>query len=160
MNTKKKRLIVFVSAFVLVFSIYFIVNSFAKYKSDVVINGETSIAKWELLVNDNGLSDIDLSIGGDATTYTLRITNKSDVASKYSIYFSDLPDNVLIAIDDGEYKTSADGKIEFIDFGQFNLDDENNVHEYTIYFKASSSALEVSDKEIGLDITFTQIGLE
>jgi len=155
MNIKKKRIIIFILIVMVFSSTYFIASSFSKYRSNVISDGNVGIAKWELLVNDTSGS-IDLYIGEDAVTYTLRITNNSEVASRYSAYFSNIPENILIAIDDSGYKSGVNGEIIIENIGETSLTDQSNIYTHTVYFKAIEGASEYSGKSIDMDVKFVQ----
>ena len=158
---REKRLIVFAILFLMVFSSYFIINkTLSKDKTNVVAGGETDVARWEMIVDNQGSDNIELPIGGEGINYTLNITRKSDVAHKYSIYLTNVPNNIAASVDSGEFQTSVNGEITFEDAGEFDADSQDIEETHTITFKALSGAQEVSDIQIGLDVKFTQNELE
>ncbi len=158
---KKKRLIIFTIVFFLVCASYYYINyTLSKYKTNVIHSGETSIAKWEIIIDDGASNNIELLLGGDSVSYTLSITSKSEVAQTYSILFSNLPDHVAIAVDDGEYVTSSGGNISFIDVGEFPANSSNVNHLHTLHFKALSTAEAISNVDINLEVKSTQINMD
>ena len=153
---KRKRIIIFTITFLFMSSIYFMVKTFSKYNSNVIASGDIGIAKWEILTNSISDSNIKVYTNGESVDYTLRITNNSEVASLYSIYISNLPDGIEIAIDSSEYKVPINGIVSFIDMGSFNPVDINTMRDHTIHFRATDNADEIQDIDIYVDLKFIQ----
>lgn len=154
--TQGKKLVVFLIVFFLLFfSFVFINKTFSSYRSNVISSGETDIAKWELLV-DGDQDNINLVPGGASVSYTLEVTSKSEVSSEYSIIISNLPEGVQIALDDGGYRDPVSGIITFTDCGHFNSTSSSIVNEHRITFKATSSAGNISGRELNIDVRVTQ----
>ena len=152
---RKKRFILFMILFVFTFSAYFIVNSFAAYKGEIISSGSTDIAKWEVLTLNTGEPTIDLSPGGSAASYLLRITSTSHVVAGYDITISNLPDSVRVSLDNGSYVTPVNNTVTFSDVDHIDATD-NTVKEHTISFRATNDSTAVSNREISIDVKFVQ----
>ena len=154
--TRKKKLIVFLIVFFLVFLSCVMVNrTFASYRSNIITSGETDAAKWELLV-EGDRNSIDLVPGGSSVSYILSVTSKSEVSSTYSIIIDNLPNGVQIALDEGDYVDPVDGIITFTDCGRFNATDSFINNEHRITFRATSSSGNVFNRELNIDIDVKQ----
>lgn len=156
MKKKTKRILIFVICFLFVFSIYFSINTLAKYSSNVVTSKATDVAKWEVLSLNEEEETINLSPGGDAMSYLLRITSKSDVKTNYSIVITNLPDTVMVSIDHGMFEEPVNNTVTFSNINYYIDASDASVKEHIISFKAIDGAQTVADREIDLDVVFIQ----
>jgi hypothetical protein len=153
---REKKIITFIIIFLLLLSSCFLINkTFSRFGATVVGSGETDVAKWELLVDDNQQS-VNLLPGGDSVDYTLRLTSNSEVSSCYSIELSNLPSSVRISLDNGNYITPIDGVVAFENSGCFKSSTSSVIKNHTLSFKAISGAESVSNRKIDVDIIAIQ----
>ena len=118
---------------------------------------ELQIAKWSVSA-DGAEDEIELTAGGEEKTYSLTVTNDSEVASSYKILLSGLPDGVMVGIDEGELQSTEDGGIVFTS-DDFVLDMyEHKTQEHTLRFSAvlTEDTVSIPDEDIAIDVIFTQ----
>ena len=117
--------------------------------------GSLSVAKWDISVDGAG-NGVVLVAGGPVKTYTLTVTNDSDVACDYIIELSNIPNGVWVGLDENELQEpDADGKVSFTDIGN-TLDLSNRTKEHKLKFSAELESDAVSDDNIDVNVLFTQ----
>ena len=152
---KITSMIVF-SALLIVFDLSFIISSFAKYITGLPGTQSTkTVAKWDVSANLPNTS-INLSASDEENTYTLTVTNDSEVSTKYSISVSNIPAGVLVGLDSGAYKYST-GSVTFNNVGTINANASTKTKTHIIKFKAIPEAAEVSNRNVKIQVTFNQV---
>ena len=152
-----RKLMTFSFLYLIFFTVHFSMITFSKYTGISAGNGNTSVAKWEVSADNNISSkNISLIAGSDPQEYKIRVTGKSEVSSKYSIVISNVPNNVKISLDGGTQKLPEDNEISFSNAGQFEANDTNFTHEHTLNFYALVEADQVQNRQLSLNIIFTQ----
>ena len=116
--------------------------------------GSLEVAKWDVSMTgaNNG---VDLVAGGGTRTYSLTVTNNSEVASRYEIEVSGVPDGVRVGLGDGDLQTpTSEGKVTFTENGgALNV---NSSRPHSLVFAAGLDAGEVVDSDISVNVLFRQ----
>ena len=130
---------------ILACGIFFASYCFAKMVLDDPIekDGEATVAKWNVEVSSDDDSKI-LDAGGSAQTYSLSVTNNSEVASGYSIGITNIPDGIKIGLDiasDSDLVTPVDGAVTFTNTGGYlGYTPPNNVRTHVLTLVAEPTA--------------------
>lgn len=152
----KKTIILFFLAFLLAFGLSFSISSLAKYSTLLSdIEDYKTVASWDVSTNLPDAS-IDLNALDGEGTYTLTITNNSDVSAKYSIVVSNIPTGTLVALDSKAYQSST-GSVTFNNVGTINVNEVTKTKTHTIKFKTVPEAAEVSNRNVKIQVNFEQI---
>ena len=162
MNKRKKalrkKLTTFFMLYFAFFTLYFSANTLSKYVGK--ISGEQTdvgIAKWEVSVNtDNTSNDIVLVAGNTVQEYKLNVISTSEIASKYYINISNIPNDIQVSLDGGEPQKPIENKVTFFDIGSFNTNETNSTHNHILRFEAPLEASVVENLEMQLDVVFIQ----
>ena len=152
-----RKITTFSFLYLVFITIHFSMIAFSKYAGTSAGNGNINVAKWEVSA-DNSISSKNISLiaGSDPQEYKIKVTGKSEVSSKYSIVISNVPNNVKISLDGGAQKLPEDNEISFSNAGQFEANDTNFTHEHTLNFYALVEADQVQNRQLSLNIIFTQ----
>ena len=154
----KKKFKIFLCLYLIFLTSHLTIVTLSKYSSKVKTNAEIEVAKWDVSLLDTEESqDINIVSGNTEANYKLTVTSASDVATTYTIVLSNLPDGILVKLDDlKDFKTAVDGKIEFTNAGSFSADDKNKFKEHILTFSAPLGTVEVANNEVSLKVIFTQ----
>lgn len=134
--------------------------AFAKMTADPLDtdNSVMQIAKWNNVVTGDD-EDVDL-IAGDVVikTYDFTVTNNSDVADKYEIIVSGIPEGVLVGLDGGGLIEPTNGEVEFADDSYvLNI---GGHRDHTLNVKATIDAEETVDAAtLTINVNFEQKNL-
>lgn len=157
----KKKFVSFLLIYFILLSSYFSMITFSKYIGVINDYGTSPVAKWEVYTDtsDNESDVLNIIIGDDKTnpSYVLKITSLSDTKVMYSILLSDLPNGLEVKLDDGDYQSSINNKIEFNDVGYINANDESYEKIHTLTFNVPIDFDEIDNSEINIDVVFDQI---
>ena len=118
-------------------------------------NSAMQIAKWNNVVTGDD-EDVDL-IAGDAVikTYDFTVTNNSDVADKYEIIISGIPDEVLVGLDEGELIGTTNGEVAFT--SDSYVLNKGGHEDHTLKIKATIDAEETVDAAtLTINVNFEQ----
>lgn len=158
MKLKGKLKITFMivfSAFLIVFDLSFIISSLAKYITGLPGTQSTkTVAKWDVSANIPNANVSLMALYGE-DTYTLTVTNDSEVASSYSIKVSNLPTGTLVSLDNGSYK-SGNSYVLFENVGTINANAVTKTNSHVIKFKTFPEVTEVSNSSIKVEVIFSQ----
>ncbi len=148
----KKKIIL--GALVLLLGALFISGSYALFKSSGSGQANISAATWSvsLIGNDD---DIDLTSGSTEQGYIVTVKNESEVSVTYSIKVTNLPDDVAVKLDTGQYKSEEDNEVIFEDVGELLINGTKQ-RNHTLTFTAPIDAGEVSNHKIKIDVEFKQ----
>lgn len=127
----------------------------AKMMTDTPIekSGEMHIAKWmvEAVATDDG--DVDLVAGRDIQTYSLMVTNNSEVVSSYAIKVSGVPDDVKVGLDSGDLQLPNNGEVLLEDTGgDLSFTSPDNVRSHTLKMQATENADVTPDTGTDLNV--------
>ncbi len=116
--------------------------------------GALAVAKWEVHANGSG-DDVSLIAGSNiAESYTVTVENNSQVATRYSIEVSNIPDGVSVALGDDDWKNPDSGSVIFTDVGTLEANDDSE--EKILKFKAGIETGNKTDEEVVVNVIFTQ----
>ena len=153
--TMRKRIILFGLMYLAFMTAYLSMNSFSKYVGVSSGSGNVQIAKWEVYSNSNSENIVNMVAGNTRATYEVKVVSNSDVACTYSIEVSNIPNNVRIKLDNGEYKEPQDGKIVFPSCGRFDAGNNNEEVYHTLTVEADLSVGEIV-RQLEVDTIFVQ----
>ena len=163
-RTPMRRIVFFTILYV---GVPFAVCSFVVAKmtvqQDINKNSSVDVAKWDVAIEGKSEQTSDDKVAlvagnGLPQSYSLSVTNDSDVASRYSIRLSGIPDGVKVGMDDdniNSFKTPTNGRITFSQTGQ-ELAPHDDPRIHTLYFLAEMSTEAMNNHDISVDVTFTQ----
>lgn len=153
---KKKdaqKMIVVALLVVAMFGSYFI----AKYISSLVGGDDTSVAKWSVEAVPN-TDTLNLVSGNAVGVYTLTITSTSEVSARYSVMLSNVPDELEVKIDNGEYQTADNsGSIVFENAGTINVGNNNRTRVHNLTFNSPLDSNIPNTNEVDVDVEFVQV---
>lgn len=144
----------------------FVVCSFVAAKmiiqQNIAKDTSVDVAQWNVAIEGQSGQTSDDRVAlvagnGSPQSYSLSVTNDSDVASRYSIRLSGIPDGVKVGMDDdniNSFKTPTNGRITFSQTGQELAPHNHRIH--TLYFLAKMSTEAITNHNISVDVTFTQ----
>ena len=153
----KERIILFLFVYLIFASLYFSVNTLAKYTGTVSGTGETQVAKWEVSATPNSNSPMNIIAGNDTASYEITVTSTSEVGCSYSISLSNVPTGVMVKLDDKAPVTvGADKKVTFTNCGEFSANTQGQQRIHTLELKAGIDITPVSNNAIDVDVSFVQ----
>ena len=153
----KERIILFIFVYLIFASLYFSVNTLAKYTGTVSGTGETQVAKWEVSATPNSNSPMNIIAGNDTASYEITVTSTSEVGCSYSISLSNVPTGVMVKLDDKAPVTvGADKKVTFTNCGEFSANTQGQQRIHTLELKAGIDITPVSNNAIDVDVSFVQ----
>lgn len=153
----KERIILFLFVYLIFASLYFSVNTLAKYTGTVSGTGETQVAKWEVSATPNSNSPMNIIAGNNTASYKITVTSTSEVGCGYSISLSNVPTGVIVKLDDKAPVTvGADKKVTFDSCGHFNANTPGVENEHTLVLEAGIDIPPVSNNAMNVDVSFVQ----
>lgn len=154
----KKKFIVFLFIYFILFTSYFTFSTVAKYAGEISRTNQISVARFSVNATGNNANiDMIAGNGGSSLTYTVTITNTSEVATNYSIMLTNVPTGVKVKLDNGSYMSGTNNEISFNNAGTFAPNDSNSTRTHTLTFMAEIGTATQSNASIGLDVVFTQV---
>jgi len=152
-----KKALAPILCFVFVVAIFFVIQTFAMYRDSASGEGTIPAATWSVTRSYSDPNDsLELTSGTITDDYTLTVQSNSKVDVIYDIIISNLPEGVVVSLDDGSDLPQEEGKITIPNAGTINYNDSEKVREHTLTFKAISGATAVSEQEIDIDVEFRQ----
>ena len=153
----KRRFINFLLVYFLLYTSYFSLITLSQYIDMTEKNGSVSIAKWEVeLDNTISNSSLDIVHGNDSQSYIFKVISKSEVAAKYSIKLSNLPEGIKVSIDNKEFYNPIDNQLIFDNVGSFIANDSNSIHEHIITFSMPLDSIIEGIKDVNFDLILEQ----
>ena len=126
-------------------------NALSMYKSNARANFGISVARWSVSSQSDS-DNISFISGNGVSSYNLTVTSTSDVSVKYSIELSDIPNGVLVKLDDGDYQTPVHGKVKFTDVSTLLMNNDQNSHVLTFTAPVGVTA----NNDMSIDVIFEQ----
>ena len=153
----KRRYVIFFSMLFILFASLFVTTTYSKFASKVSKSGDVSVAKWDVSSNMPNKT-VNLQANDNTDTYTLTVTNDSEVAAAYSINISNLPYGTLVALDDDDYVPldTNENSISFSNVGIINADASEKTKTHTLKFRTSPDAQISSDRKVNVSVEFEQ----
>lgn len=102
-------------------------------------------------------SSMDIVAGNGIEFYEITVQSNSDVSCTYSIYLSNLPDSIRVALDSETFKTPENGEIVFENVGEFHILDGVTSRIHQLAFKANIESNELVDNNVEVKVIFNQI---
>ncbi len=135
----------------------------AKMKNDVLIEkgDNAQVAGWSVDVSSSDSGSMTLDAGSSSQSYSLVVTNNSEVTNAYSVKVSNIPAGVKIGLDvatDDELVTPTGGQIVFTNTGgdlSYLAPDNTRSHTLTLAAEASANITQ-SDVDMAIEVLFTQ----
>ena len=137
--------------------------SSAKMSTDTPISrtDEAHIAEWDVALSSSGSGSMTLDAGGLSQSYSLTVTNNSEVSSTYSIKVSNIPANVKIGLDissASDMVTPVSGEVIFTNTGaalDYSSPGNTRVHTLTLAAEPTANATQ-SSVSMSIEVVFTQ----
>lgn len=158
--TITRRILILILTYSILFIIYYSMTTLSRYTSTGLGSGGTSIARWDVSVDgDNSVlnDELELVSGNTPQSYNIKVTCESEVATKYSVVISDVPNDLEISIDGGSFQTPTNHEVTFTDIGTFPVNSANTEHQHTLTFNAPLNSNVLGDNEINIRVKFNQI---
>lgn len=153
---KNKKILLYIICFILFGSVVYITySSYAKYKSESDISGEPIAASWDVSINSN-TNSLSAIAGNGTVSYTLNVYNDSDVEVGYSIQISNIPNDIQVKLDNGNYVSPVNNIITFSNAGELDYD-ENTSRSHTITFQTTLSTSSISNNSLDFSVNFSQL---
>lgn len=152
---KKKVILSF--AFVMILFVV-VATTFSIYRKTASGTGSITTATWNISRSTSQQGDsIDVIPGGSDDTYDLTVTSGSEVDVTYTIVLSNLPNDIRVKLDDGDFLPPdfVTHKLT-IAGGTINYNDSIKTKNHTLTFRAASGAQTVSAQKIDIDVEFKQ----
>ena len=154
----KKNISTFLFIYLIFIASYFSILTFSKYIGKSTGNGTTTIAKWEVSLDtsDNTSDTLNIVNGNTIQNYILKIISTSDVKAQYSIVLSNLPNQLEVKLDNGNYQIPTNNTITFTNVGYINANAQNRTATHTLTFNVPLNANTIEASEINIDVIFNQ----
>lgn len=135
----------------------------AKMKNDnpVEKGDDAQVAGWSVDVSSSDSDSMTLDAGSSSQSYSLLVTNNSEITNTYSVKVSNIPAGVKIGLDvasDDELVTPTGGQIIFTNTGgdlSYLAPDNTRPHILTLAAEASANITQ-SAVDMVIEILFTQ----
>ena len=149
-----KRITLFILFYIMIITIYFTSVTLSKNAGQLDKNGQVSVARWHVEA-DLDEESIDIITGNEIKTCTVIINSNSEIANSYSIILTHVPDDLEIALDEQEFQTAVDGRIEFVNVGTISTSNNSEI-EHVLKFQAPIEMNEEVETLVNIDVIFTQ----
>ena len=119
------------------------------------------VAGWDVSVSSSSGGSMTLDAGAASQSYSLVVTNGSDVASTYGIKVSNIPAGVKIGLDissASDLVTPVNGEILFINTGGdlgYSLPNNTRTHVLTLAAEATANITQ-SSVNMTIEVQFVQ----
>lgn len=124
-----------------------------KIKTDT--DSSVTTASWDVSITPDVNSSIQLTPSGSNGSYSLIVTNDSEVDVEYDIVIRNIPNGVQVKLDNGSFQPQA-GTVTFGSAGTIDYDDNDGYATHTLYFRANSGATAVNNQSVTVDVVFKQ----
>lgn len=143
--------------------LFFVGVSVAKMLNNnpVTRDSDVHVAAWSVDVSSPDSGSMTLDAGSNAQSYSLVVTNNSEVASTYGIKVSNIPAGVKIGLDinsDADLISPVDGEAVFTNTGgdlDYNAPDNTRTHTLTLAAEAEANITQ-STVDMSIEVAFTQ----
>jgi len=156
----KRKIFVFLLAYVLFITSYFSLHTFSKFVSVASSKtGTKDVAKWDVTLDTSSQANsIDLISGNTSNTqdYVLTVSSDSEVAVDCSLKITNLPSELTLKIDGGTDIPVSNNQIIVNNFCSFIANDSNSSKSFILTFAAPLNAGVVSNRTININVTCKQ----
>lgn len=156
-NSKRSRFAILLLLCLTLLTLSHVNNASSKYKTETNGNSNKTVAKWEVALSPITVGNVfHIVTGNTSVDYSIKVESNSDVSCKYAIIISNIPNDILVALDDGTPQTPSNNSITFNDVGTFNIGSNIKERTHKLSFSApiNSSA---SISQVNIQVAFTQI---
>ena len=154
----RKKFKVFFLIYFVCFTFCLSCITFSKYTGVISRSGPTSVAKWDVSIDttDNASDTLTVVTDSTAASYIVKVVNKSEVSSDYSIVLSNVPTGLEVSLDSGVSKTPINNEIVFSNAGSFVASDATNTHRHVLTFNDPNGNSNEGTHNIRIDINLEQ----
>jgi hypothetical protein len=156
MKTRKKTMI-YASIIMCILLVFFVSNSLAIFKTQAAANTEVPLATWNVSLTPDADDDLVVIPGVSEDTYTLSVTNQSQVDIRYSIILSNLPNGVEVAVGDGAYQPVSNNTVSFADVGVILFNDSTQTKSHVIHIRGGSNPTYVTAQTVNVSVLVKQV---
>ncbi len=155
----KKKVIIYISTIIFTLLLLYASNSYALFKRKLNSTGRLNLASWNVHLNQtNSNNSLTIIEGVQTGTYTLSVTNDSQVDIRYSVIISNVPTGVEVSINNGTtFEPEQDHVVSFADVGTILFSDSDRTNEHTLIFRATSTSSPVTAQTVNIDVIAKQI---
>lgn len=154
--SKNTKIFMYIICFCLFASVIYITySSYAKYKSESDIFGEPIAASWDVSINSN-TNSLSAIAGNGTVSYTLNVYNNSEVEVGYNIVISNIPNDIQVKLDNGNYVTPVSNTVTFSNVGTLDYD-QNTSNSHIITFQTTLSTNVITNNSIDFSVNFSQL---
>ncbi len=140
----------------ILFSLFMVSFSSAKYTTVVEGIKSALTAAWNVVTGADK-EEISMVCGGDDQTYTLTVTTDSQVSCSYSIKLRNVPNDINVKLDTGDFVAPTQNVVLFEDVGTFLLTDEEKTRDHVLTFNVPLESEVITDRLIDVDVIYKQI---
>ena len=132
--------------------------TFSKYTGIIGRSGSTTVAKWDVSIDtaDNSSDTIDVVSDAVTGSYIVKVINKSEVSSTYSISLSNVPADLEVSLDGGTYQTPINNVVTFNNAGTFVANDAVDTHTHVLTFNDPASSSNDGLYNISINVNLVQ----
>ena len=153
----RKKITEFLIIYFLFFTLNFTSNTFSKFVGRIDGSGSMIVAKWDVSVdNEISTKSINLVSGNTTQEYTFEVESKSEIATKYDVILTNVPNDVKVSIDGKNKKTPTNNKIEFTNVGIFEANASTNKRTHVLKFETTIDTEVQNNTNIDLKVIFEQ----
>ena len=153
---KKRTFIIMVIAIIL--SLFIIPSSYSIYKSGTAGTSSTSLATWNVTLEQTGVNNsLSIVAGLSTANYTLNVKSLSEVDIKYDVVISGLPNGVSVAFDERSPQPASSGTVTITNAGTILYNAQNKINSHTLTFSAVSNATYVNNQSVTVNVIAKQI---
>ena len=157
MKKTKDKIIITIILFIL--AVFIVRSTFALFRGSLATNTSTSIAEWNVTLEQNGVNNT-LSVvpGVSNATYTLNVKSLSNVDVKYDVVISNLPTGVDVSLDGTTFPAVSNGTVTFTNAGTIPYNAGNNgIDTKTITFRGANGATAINNQTVTINVVAKQI---
>lgn len=149
----KKKFINLTLIYLIVLTPKLVINTYSKYESIINKQSEVSIAKWDINTTFSN-KDLNLISGNTIDDYILTINSLSEVGYEYKIILSNVPDDILVSLNDSNYIPPDNHQIIF----NYQISTKNKYQNIILHFKPLINVPNLNNYKIKIDIELIQLG--
>lgn len=155
----KKKIVLKIAIIIGILSLFLIPSTYAIFRGVIGSSSSLVLASWNTSLNESGVNNY-LSIvpepNNTDASYTLNITNNSEVDIIYTIIIDNIPTGVSVKLGNGQFVQETNHKVIFSNAGTIYYNGVSRTESCLLTFKASSSASYVNDHEIDISVIVSQ----
>lgn len=151
MHSKNTELIILVY----LLATFCIPSSLGIYKNTINSTKSLSTAVWDVDITPDNNSSLRVIPDSTNATYTLEVSNDSEVDVEYKIIISNLPNGVQVKLDDEQnFRNPTNNVITIDNAGTIAYGGQPVIH--TLTFRATTAATIVNNQTVNINVEFKQ----